>query len=201
MKRSVLLYMLLCFLTLSCNKDEKKTQKYIEKTNELNKLEDIENIKDSSDIVLEKENLKLIEDTSQPKVKNISRKLNTNSQYINSNLNKILETINIGETRTNEELIKREIVPKEAIKIIKSITKISENELAIQWKSKWLIEKISDVKFEDGSVKFNFTDNILYTSGNAIGIKHKGKIHHNLKIIKNKAYIEGVKEYCWRIGK
>ena len=43
--------------------------------------------------------------------------------------------------------------------------------------STWLVEKISDAKFTDGRLKVRFSDNKMYTSGNAIGIKYEKKIY------------------------
>lgn len=120
---------------------------------------------------------------------------------IYNNLKILLNHFEIGEKQTKEEIKSAKIVPDEALKIVKSVTKISENELAIEWKSTWLIEKISDVKFNDGTIKLNFNEDLIYTSGNAIGIKYRGEIYTDLKIKKNKAYIPSVKEYCWKIGK
>nr|WP_315249943.1 hypothetical protein [uncultured Flavobacterium sp.] len=44
-------------------------------------------------------------------------------------------------------------IPKETIQLVKSVMKISENELEIKWKSTCLIEKMSDAKFNDGRLK------------------------------------------------
>ncbi|MDD2985625.1 hypothetical protein [Flavobacterium sp.] len=50
-------------------------------------------------------------------------------------------------------------------------------------------------------IKINFKDDLVYTSGNAIGIKYNEKVFTKLKIKANKAYIPSVKEYSWKIGK
>jgi hypothetical protein len=89
-------------------------------------------------------------------------------------------------------LVATQTVPEDALKIIKSIRKVSENELEIKWKSKWMIEKISKVKF---------ANNMIYTSGNAIGIEYQNKIYTDLIIKGDRAYIPSIKEYSWRIGK
>ena len=113
----------------------------------------------------------------------------------------ILNAIQVGQTVTKEELIKQNKLPKDASSIVKSVKKTAENELYIEWKSTWLVEKVSDVKLNDDRIKVEFKDNIVYTSGPAIGIKYDGKIYTDLIIKGDRAYIPSVKEYSWRIGK
>lgn len=120
---------------------------------------------------------------------------------IYNNLKILLASIKLGETKTKQELIDSKIVPDDALQIVKSVTKVSENELAVAWKSTWLVEKISDVKLNDDIIKVRFKDELIYTSGNAIGIKYEGKVHHDLIIKGDRAYIPTVKEYNWKIGK
>lgn len=114
---------------------------------------------------------------------------------------KFISDCKTGETLTQKELIENHDVPADGIKLIKSITKTSEDEIEIKWKSTWFIEKISDAKFRDAKIKFKFEANKMYTSGNAIGIKYKKKIYTDLIIIGTKAYIPSVKGYHWKIGK
>ena len=144
---------------------------------------------DTKEIVIERK------DSALNKPKPISIK----DYPIHSNLKTLLAHFTIGEKQTKEEIMAAHLVPNDALKIIKNVTKTSENELAIEWKSTWLIEKISDVKFKDGHIKVDFKEDMLYTSGDAIGIKYEGKIYTDLKIKNNKAYIPSVKEYSWRI--
>lgn len=120
---------------------------------------------------------------------------------IYTNLSAILNAIQIGQTVTKQELINQNKLPKDASSMVKSIKKIAENELYIEWKSTWLVEKVSDVKLNDDKIKVEFKDNIVYTSGPAIGIKYEGKIYTELIIKGDRAYIPSVKEYSWRIGK
>lgn len=120
---------------------------------------------------------------------------------IYTNLSAILNTIQVGQTVTKEELINLNKLPKDASSIVKSVKKTAENELYIEWKSTWLVEKVSDVKLNDDKIKVEFKDNIVYTSGPAIGIKYDGKIYTDLIIKGDRAYIPSVKEYSWRIGK
>ncbi|MCC9063109.1 hypothetical protein [Flavobacterium piscisymbiosum] len=114
---------------------------------------------------------------------------------------KLLSTCKTGETLTQKELIEDHNIPKEGVKLIKSITKTAEDEIAIKWKSTWLVEKISDAKFTDARMKIKFEANKMYTSGKAIGIKYNKKIYNDLIIIGNSAYIPSVKGYHWKIGK
>ncbi len=86
----------------------------------------------------------------------------------NFTIKKILNGCKTGETLTQEELSKNLEIPKEAIKLVKSITKISETEMDVKWNSTWAVEKISDAKFKDGRLKVRFENNKMYTSGEAI---------------------------------
>lgn len=117
------------------------------------------------------------------------------------NLRKILYGSKIGQTLTQEQLTQRFEIPEEAVKLVKSITKTDDDEIAVKWRSTWLVEKISDAKFKDGLMKITFKANKLYTSGTAIGIKYDKKIYNELVIIGRSAYIPGVKGYKWQIGK
>lgn len=117
------------------------------------------------------------------------------------NIRKILSGAEIGETLTQKELIHNFEIPKDAVKLVKSITKTAEDEIALKWRSTWLLEKISDAKFSDGRMKIKFVANKMYTSGQAIGIKYNKKIYNDLVIIGQSAYIPNVKGYRWQIGK
>lgn len=114
---------------------------------------------------------------------------------------KLLLTCKTGETLTQKELIEDHNIPKEGVKLIKSITKTAENEIDIKWKSTWFVEKISDAKFTDARMKIKFEADKMYTSGKAIGIKYNKKIYNDLIIIGTSAYIPSVKGYHWKIGK
>jgi len=117
------------------------------------------------------------------------------------NLHKILTRSRIGETLTQKQLTQNFEIPEEALKLVKSITKTADDEIAVKWHKTWLVEKISDAKFKDGLMKITFKANKLYTSGTAIGIKYDKKIHNELIIIGRSAYIPGVKGYKWQIGR
>ncbi|QDW20095.1 hypothetical protein [Flavobacterium sp. KBS0721] len=117
------------------------------------------------------------------------------------NLRKILSGSKIGQTLTQEQLTQQFEIPQEAVKLVKSITKTDDDEIAVKWRSTWFIEKVSDAKFKDGLMKITFKANKLYTSGTAIGIKYDKKIYNELVIIGRSAYIPGVKGYSWQIGK
>lgn len=115
-------------------------------------------------------------------------------------IKKILSESKIGEPMTQKDLQAKFNIPKEAIQLVKSVTKISDNELDIKWKSTWLIEKMSDAKFEDGRLKVRFEKNKMYTSGGAIGIKYEKKMYTDLYLIGRSAYIPTVKGFYWQIG-
>lgn len=116
-------------------------------------------------------------------------------------IKKILNECETGVTMTQEDLESKFKIPKEAMKLVKSVTKVGPNELDIKWKSTWLVEKISDAKFKDGRLKMRFEDNKMYTSGGAISIKYEKKIYSDLILVGRSAYIPTVKGYYWQIGK
>jgi hypothetical protein len=119
----------------------------------------------------------------------------------NFTIQKILNGCKTGETLTQEELSKNLEIPKDAIKLVKSITKIAQDEIDIKWNSTWAVEKISDAKFKDGRLKVRFENNKMYTSGDAIGIKYKRKIYTDLVVYGRAARIPSVKGYYWKIGR
>ncbi|SHF72557.1 hypothetical protein SAMN05443549_101139 [Flavobacterium fluvii] len=116
-------------------------------------------------------------------------------------IKKILNECEIGKQMTQEDLQNQFNIPKEAIQLVKTVTKISDDELDIKWKTTWLVEKMSDAKFIDGRLKVRFEKNRMYTSGGAIGIKYEKKIYTDLYLIGRSAYIPTVKGYYWKIGK
>jgi len=116
-------------------------------------------------------------------------------------IKKILDNCKIGVPMTQKELETNFNIPKEGIQLVKSLTKISPNELDVKWKSTWLIEKMSDAKFRDGRLKVRFDKNKMYTSGNAIAIKYEKKMYTDLILIGRSAYIPTVKGFYWQIGK
>jgi hypothetical protein len=115
-------------------------------------------------------------------------------------IKKILKECETGVTMTQEDLEAKFKIPKEAMKLVQSVTKIGPNELDIKWKSTWLVEKISDAKFKDGKLKVRFEGNKMYTSGGAISIKYEKKLYTDLYLIGRAAYIPTVKGYYWQIG-
>jgi hypothetical protein len=116
-------------------------------------------------------------------------------------IKKILKDCKIGVPMTQKELKTNYNIPEEGIQLVKSLTKISENELDVKWKSTWLIEKMSDAKFKDGLLKVRFDKNKMYTSGGAIAIKYEKKMYTDLILIGRSAYIPTVKGFYWQIGK
>ena len=115
-------------------------------------------------------------------------------------IKRILHECKIGVTMTQEDIETKFKIPKEAMKLVKSVTKIAPDELDIKWKSTWLVEKVSDAKFKDGRLKVRFQDNKMYTSGGAISIKYEKKLYSDLILIGRAAYIPSVKGYYWQIG-
>jgi len=210
----ILFSIVYCFS--SCGNDEKKQPK--KKLYPVNSLKPISetissdtitistSIKNKHNITNTKKVLfpnKLI-DSSATEKKNIADAINneSNNQLISFvNIRKILSGAEIGETLTQKDLIHNFEIPEDAVKLVKSVTKTAEDEIALKWHSTWFIEKISDAKLSDGRMKIKFVANKMYTSGKAIGIKYNRKIYNDLVIIGNSAYIPKVKGYHWEIGK
>jgi hypothetical protein len=117
------------------------------------------------------------------------------------NLRKILSGTKIGQTMSQKDLTQNFKIPEEAVKLVKSVTRTAHDELAVKWRSTWLVEKVSDAELEDGNMKIRFQANKMFMSGKAIGIKYNRKIYNDLIIIGHSAYIPSVKGYHWQIGK
>ena len=117
------------------------------------------------------------------------------------NIQKILNGCDIGQTLSLEELTKNLSIPKEAIKLVKSITKVSDNEIDVKWNSTWFVEKVSDAKFKDGRIKAIVKNNILYISGGAIGIRYNKKTYTDLEVTGRAVHIPTVKGFYWHIGR
>jgi hypothetical protein len=175
----------------------------------------IETVEDSikavKESVLKKQRFKrkkqLMSDNNQikavPETETISKESSIQNTIIPSfiYIKLILEKCKIGVPMTQKDLEKNYNIPKEGIQLVKSITKISENELDVKWKSTWLIEKISDAKFKDGRLKVRFDKDKMYTSGGAIAIKHEKKLYTDLLLVGQSAYIPKIKGFYWQIGK
>jgi hypothetical protein len=120
---------------------------------------------------------------------------------INSPLRNLLRNAQTGESYTKKELIEQYKFPKEAVDLIKKVTCVGPNKLYFNWGSTWLVEKVSDAKFENDTLIFTFKKNKTYISGGAIGIKYNKKIYTELMLNKGSAYIPSVKGYHWEINK
>ena len=168
---------------------------FTKKTNETAASESTNSKLDSTE---NKESANTDINNSTTETNTATKKISTPSNFT---IQKILNGCKIGETLTQEELSKNLEIPKEAIKLVKSITKISENEIDVKWNSTWAVEKLSDAKFKDGRQKVRFENNKMYTSGDAIGIKFKRKIYTDLVVYGRAARIPSVKGYYWQIGK
>lgn len=117
------------------------------------------------------------------------------------NLRKIFSGTKIGQTMSQKDLTENFKIPEEAVKLVKSVTRTAHDELAVKWRSTWLVEKVSDAELEDGKMKVRFQANKMFMSGKAIGIKHNRRVYNDLIIIGHSAYIPSVKGYHWQIGK
>lgn len=117
------------------------------------------------------------------------------------NLRKIFSGTKIGQTMSQKDLTQNFKIPEEAVKLVKNVTRTAHDELAVKWRSTWLVEKVSDAELEDGNMKVRFQANKMFMSGKAIGIKYNRKVYNDLIIIGHSAYIPSVKGYHWQIGK
>lgn len=208
----ILLFLLLSFCFFSCNKNDREkllqsTSTVSEKIKNISKntVQTITAVKDSIAKTLLPNKIKndktISEEAKTAKDSTEIGTLDNEKLKGFSYLRKLLLTCKTGETLTQKELIENHNIPKEGVKLIKSITKTAEDEIDIKWKSTWFIEKISDAKFTDARMKIKFEANKMYTSGKAIGIKYNKKIYNDLIIIGTSAYIPSVKGYHWKIGK
>lgn len=117
------------------------------------------------------------------------------------NLRKIFSGTKIGQTMSQQDLTQNFKIPEEAVKLVKSVTRTAQDELAVKWRSTWLVEKVSDAELEDGNMKVRFQADKMFMSGKAIGIKYNRRVYNDLVIIGHSAYIPSVKGYHWQIGK
>lgn len=209
---TILLIFILCCL-ISCNKNDrdqllKSTTNVTEKIKDISKstIETITSVKDSITKTIGtpsniKNNKTVAEEAIASKdsigIESIENEKLKGFTYFK----KLLSTCKTGETLTQKELIENHNIPKDGVRLIKSITKTAEDEIDIKWNSTWFVEKISDAKFADARMKIKFEANKMYTSGKAIGIKYNKRIYNDLIIIGTSAYIPSVKGYHWKIGK
>ncbi|KUJ60322.1 hypothetical protein AR687_18650 [Flavobacteriaceae bacterium CRH] len=209
--KKYLLLIILCFCLFNCTKSDRNkvvesTSSISEKIKTLSKttVENIVAAKDSltKKIVRSTINYSDIIPELSAVAKDSIEENSTNEKLQGfTYFKKFLDECKTGETLTQKELIEDHKIPKDGVKLIKSITKTAENEIEIKWNSTWFVEKISDAKFTDARMKIKFEANKMYTSGKAIGIKYNKKIYNDLIIIGNLAYIPSVKGYHWKIGK
>jgi hypothetical protein len=229
--KRILLFLIVCsILSCGKNKEnpehileQKKEPSYEQKItvdSELQKKDSIvkittDTIKETNKSILSEKNYTkkriitnniAIEDSSKKSTNpsgTTTKAIDSKKAYANSfvYIKKILSDCKIGVPMTQKDLETNYNIPKEGIQLVKSITKISENELDVKWKSTWLMEKVSDAKFKDGRLKVLFEDNKMYTSGTAIGIKYNKKMYTDLILIGHSAYIPTVKGFYWKIGK
>lgn len=207
-----LLFLIICFQS-SCNKNDREqllqsTSNVTEKIKDISKttIETISSVKDSITKTIiattkTKNNQTIPEEATVSKDSVRIESIETEKLKGFTYFKKLLSTCKTGETLTQKELIENHNIPKDGVKLIKSITKTAEDEIDIKWNSTWFIEKISDAKFADARIKIKFEANKMHTSGKAIGIKHNKKIYNDLIIIGTSAYIPSVKGYHWKIGK
>ncbi|WP_029271942.1 hypothetical protein [Flavobacterium sp. KJJ] len=225
MKNSIIILLSITSIFFSCGSDEKKPPKKkvlpvstikpisekITKTASIDTVAITQNLRkksktDKKSIFAVKEEIDIKPQIQSPQITTEHQKLDVSKEANKTlmtfvNLRKILYGSKVGQTLTQKQLTQNFEIPEEAVKLVKSITKTAEDEIAVKWHSTWLVEKLSDAKFKDGFMKITFKANKLYTSGTAIGIKYDKKIYNNLIIVGRSAYIPSVKGYSWQIGK
>ncbi|MEP6805755.1 MAG: hypothetical protein ABI892_14605 [Flavobacterium sp.] len=221
-KKIAILLFTISYLFIGCGNDEKKSKQ--------DKIYPVNKLKTASAKIFKKDSPKTAvipnsrkksitnkglfsikeENDSKPEIQNAesteNEKLDASNEANKTlmsfvNLRKILYGSKIGQTLTQKQLTEKFEIPEEAVKLIKTITKTDEDEIAVKWRSTWFVERVSDAKFKDGLMKITFKANKLYTSGTAIGIKYDKRIYNELVIIGRSAYIPGVRGYSWQIGK
>jgi hypothetical protein len=216
----ILLFSISCFLYSCGNDDKKQPNKKVDPVSSLkpapaksldpipSKISVAENIENDSPLNKKKNfaATKPIVVTETPVVKTTVGKAPTpvvQETVLMSfvNLRKILSGTKIGQTMSQKDLTQNFKIPEEAVKLVKSVTRTAHDELAVKWRSTWLVEKVSDAELEDGKMKIRFEANKMFMSGKAIGIKYNRKIYNDLIIIGHSAYIPTVKGYHWQIGK
>lgn len=223
--KKIYLLILFCvtYFFFSCGNDEKKQpKKVIQPVNKLTPVAIKKKPKISSNSIIAPRDIESQKTNSQNNftVKNkiepisaspdplnktekpVDIKKEVNDKLVNFvNLRKIFEKCKLGQTLSQKQLTENFEIPKEAVKLVKSVTRTAENELAVKWQSTWFVEKVSDAELEDGKMIVKFKANKMYMSGNAIGIKYNRKIYNDLVIIGRSAYIPSVKGYSWQIGR
>lgn len=123
------------------------------------------------------------------------------SKAIKTPLIELLKNGQIGKTYTKEELKKEFHFTDESLKLIKSLTLKNNTTLDFKWKSTWFVESVSDAKFKNGPMTFNFHPRQISIKGGAIGIKYKKKVYTDLIIKNGKIYIPSVKGFYWEVRK
>lgn len=151
----------------------------------------LNNTKDSGKKNIDKKNIGIITSPTAKKAEAV----------INSPLRNLLKEAQIGKSYTQKELIEQYKFPKEAVDLIKHVTCVGSNKLYFKWGKTWIVEKVSDAKFENDTMIITFKQNKTYVSGGAIGIKYNKKIYTDLILNNGSAYIPTVKGYHWDIGK
>lgn len=121
-------------------------------------------------------------------------------------LKNVIDHSKVGDEITSKDLIDKYGIPKSAANLINSITKKSNNSVAVDWVSAWnplmAAAKVgSDAVFKDGTLNIQQLKNgTIRLSGDAIGIKYNGKTYHNLILNGNNVTIPGVSGWYWKIG-
>lgn len=123
------------------------------------------------------------------------------SKAIKTPVIELLKNGQIGKKYTKEELKKEFHFTDESLKLIKSLTLRNNNTLDFEWKSTWFVESVSDAKFKNGPMTFNFHPRQISIKGGAIGIKYKRKVYTDLTIKNGKIYIPSVKGFYWEVRK
>lgn len=197
-------------LFLCCNNAENKNE--LPKKKNTKVLENIKNdsLKISSKKIILTKDFQTESKQDDEKNKHNHTEINASVQHkevlifekqLDSPLKKLLKYGEIGKTYSKKELIEHYNFPKKSLDFVKNITYKGNNTLYFKWGSTWFIEKISDAKFQNGNLTFDFKKNRTHIKGGAIGIKYNKKIYTELVLKNDRAYIPSVKGFYWEIKK
>ncbi|MGL2994430.1 hypothetical protein [Flavobacterium sp. TSSA_36] len=206
------LLLLFLLLFLGCNSNTTETQDNIEnKKNKIDAINSEDNsLTDSSKTVLSEKENNATSKNYHPKKEAttfenpetiVEKEDVTAEKIIESPLKVLFKYGEIGRTYTKKELIEHYNFPKESLGFVKNVTYTGQNTLYFKWGSTWLIEKVSDAKFQNGPMTFDFKKDKTIIKGGAIGIKYNKKIYTELIIKNGNAYIPNVKGFYWEIKK
>jgi len=107
---------------------------------------------------------------------------NQGGQSITGMFQNVISKAKIGETLTGDDLENKYGLSSSGASFVKSITKISNRSLQINWNLSWsnrLKLKLGNVVLKDGVEKFTSYGHFWFMSGTALGIEYNGNVYYN----------------------